>query len=153
MGHIKHHPADRFLLLSPQTRYPHLNAQDYFDFLLAVTLPTDQLLAPVPSSLGRNFLMEERNRALDRRNQGRKSWPVFTRGSSLRKRETGPETLSHVIQPLQRLSRFPLSPSSFLLCFSIFALLVMDIKRQFPGVHWVWGGASPLSMRSILSSW
>jgi predicted Ser/Thr protein kinase len=24
---------------------------------------------------------------------------------------------------------------------SVFAFLVMDIQRQFPGVHWVWGGA------------
>lgn len=84
--------------------------------------------------------MKGGNRALGRRNQGRKSWPVSTRGSSLWKRGLGPETFSHVIQPLRRLYRFPLSPSSFLLCFSIFAFLAMDIKRQFPGVYWVWGG-------------
>ena len=42
----------------------------------------------------------------------------------------------------------PLSPFSFLQCeqldgFIVFAPvspLVMDIQRQFPSVHWVWGG-------------
>ncbi|KMU92310.1 hypothetical protein CIHG_10088, partial [Coccidioides immitis H538.4] len=59
----------------------------------------------------------------------KRSRSIPTRGSSLRG-----------TQHPRPLSCFPISPSSFLLCSSVFALLVMDIQRQFPGVHWVWGG-------------